>query len=390
MAREYSWETGSTYTPPRREGLGWYVLVAVILALLIHVGALVAAGNTFYSSEISEPEEWVSQPMRVTNIETEPEPVAEAPPEAELERPIDDSELIDDTEDAIAELQNTEIDIDTQIEEAALPEMKIEKPKLMGEEEGELLKPVIGADVNPDIPDPGKMKIDFPMAKANQLVVVDDGAPLADVLDPNSVVAELGKMKGAGGDNEDGVIDGYTGLTAYAKMSPGDLQRNKASIGSDLLFAFNDATLRDDARLTLMTVAMLIDRNPGMFCWVEGHTDLFGSDEFNETLSLKRGSAVKDWLVRALQLDPKFIIVRPFGRTDPIVTEGDRDEQAPNRRVDIKMRKTLPEDSGEAPPKLLVKPGKAFIVPDDEEEIPKAEIVVEDEDDIPRAIPVVE
>ena len=387
MAREYSWESGSTYTPPSRQGLGWYVLVSVVLALLIHVAALIAASSTFYQTEISEPEEWTSQPMRVTTVETEPEPISEAPPEEELERPVDDSELIDDTEDAIAELQNTEIDIDTQIAEALLPEMRIEKPKLMGREEGALLKPVISADVNPDIPDPGQIKIDFPMAKANQIVVVDDGAPLADVLDPNSVVSELGNMKGAGGDSEDGVGDGYTGLIAYARMSPGDLQRNKASIGSDLLFAFNESTLRDDARLTLMTVAMLIDRNPGMYCWVEGHTDLFGGDSFNTELSQKRGDAVKDWLVNALQLDPKYIVVRPFGRSAPIVKEGDRDEQAPNRRVDIKMRKILPDPIKVNPKTVLVSPGKAVLVPDDEleEEIPKAEIVIEEEAIIPEA-----
>ncbi len=385
MAREYSWESGSTYTPPTRQGLGWYVLVAVILALLIHVGALIVASSTFYQTEIAEPQEWESQAMRVTSVETKPEPPAEAPPEEELERPTDDSELIDDTEDAIAELQNTDIDIDTQIAEAALPDMKIEKPKLMGAEEGELLKPVIGAEVNPDIPDLGMMEIDFPMAKANQLVVVDDGAPLADVLDPNSVVAELGQMKGAGGDHEKGVIDGYTGLAAYSKMSPGDLQRNKASIGSDLLFAFNESTLRDDARLTLMTVAMLIDRNPGMYCWVEGHTDLIGGDEFNRDLSQKRGQAVKDWLVRALQLEPKFIKVRAFGRTAPIVAEGDRDEQAPNRRVDIKMRKTLPEPIKIVPKKVVVTPtpNPTFVFPEDETKIPKALIVTDDEVEIP-------
>ncbi len=405
MAHEYSWETSSagvsTYTPPRREGLGWYVLVAVILALSIHVAALILAGNTLYRAEIAEPQEWVSQPVRLTSVETETEPISEAPPEDELLRPEDDSDLIDDTEDAIAELQNIEIDIDTQIEEAALPEMKIEKPKLAGTAEGDLInKPIVGPDVNPDIPDPGKFKIDFPEAKAGQ-IVVDDGSPLADVLDPDSIVAELGNKKGAGGDSETGVISGYTGLTAYANMSPGDLERNKASIGSDLLFEYNSSTLRDDARLTLMTVAMLIDRNPGMFCWVEGHTDLFGPETFNETLSQKRGQAVKDWLVNALQLDSKFIVVRPFGKTSPIVVEGDRDEQAPNRRVDIKMRKTLPEASDERSVKMLVKPGKAIIVAEEEEEIPKAQIVAEEEipkaqivpgeeEEIPRAIPVEE
>lgn len=382
MAQDYSWESGSTYYPPRREGLGWYVLVAVVLALAIHVAALIAASSTFYRAELSEPQEWESQVIRVTSVETEQEDLAEAPPEEELERPVDDSELFDDTEDAIAELQNIEIDIDTQIEEATLPEVKIEKPALVGEEEGELLKPVIGSEVHADLPDIGQMKIDFPVAKANQLVVVDDGAPLADVLDPDGVVAELGHVKGAQGDHLDGVVDGYTGLSAYAKMAPGDLQRNKASIGSDLLFAFNESILRDDARLTLMTVAMLIDRNPGMYCWVEGHTDLFGGDEFNKELSLRRGDAVKSWLVRALQLDPKYIVVRPFGKTAPIVSEGDRDEQAANRRVDIKMRKTPPSPVPGLAVEVLVKPGKAIIVPDDEADIPKALIVEEAEDEV--------
>lgn len=384
MAQEYSWESTSSYVPPRRDPLGWYFLVAVILALIVHVFLIVFAGQHFIRVEFTEPRELVTKPIRLTTVESEIETPAEAPPEEELEQPPIDTELVDSVEDAIAELQNTEIDIDTQIEDAALPEMKIEKPALVGDEEGVLLEPTIGPDVNPEIPEPGRIKLDFPEASKSQVVVADDGAPLADITDPNAILAELGKVKGAGEDSEAGVISGYTGLAAYAKMSPGDLQRNKASIGSDLLFKFNESTLRDDARLTLMTVAMLIDRNPTMYCWVEGHTDLIGGDEFNLKLSEKRSEAVKDWLVKALQLDPSRIIVRPFGKSEPIVLEGDVDQQAPNRRVDIKMRKTPPEPSG-APVKMLVKPGKAVPVFDDEE-IPKAVPVVEDE--IPQALPV--
>lgn len=384
MDREYSWETASTYSPPRREGMGWYFLVAVILALSIHVAALVMAGNTFYRSEISEPTEWVSQPLRLNSIETEPETVAEVPPEEELERPVDDSDLVDDPEAAIAELENIDIDIDTNLEEMSLPEMRIEKPTLAGDDQGELLQPTIGDNVNPDIPDPGKIKLDFPEPRQGQ-IVVDDGTPLADVLDPDQVAKDLGKMKGAGGGDAAGAIEGYTGLTAYANMSPGDLERNKASIGSDLLFAFNSSTLRDDARITLLTVAQLIDRNPGMYCWVEGHTDSIGGEEFNLQLSEKRGQAVKDWLVRSLQLDSNLIVVRAFGKSELIVAEGDREAQAPNRRVDIKMRKTPPDKTVV---RMLVTPGKAVPVFDDEEVIPRG-IPVE-EDPIPRGIPVEE
>lgn len=385
MAREYSWETVSTYTPPRKQSLGWYVLVAVILALALHVMALVMAGNTFYRSEISEPTEWVSEPIRLVVSETESEEVAEKPPEEEVERPVDDSELVDDPEAAIAELRDIDIDLSTDLEEISLPEMRIKKPTLVGSDDGDELRPTIGPNVNPDILDPGKIEIDFPTAKDSQ-VIVDRGTPLADVLDPDKVVSDLGKIKGAGGDDAAGVIKGYTGLTAYANMSPGELQQNKASIGSDLLFEFNSSTLRDDARITLLTVAQLIDRNPGMFCWVEGHTDLIGSENANLALSGRRGQAVKDWLVRSLQLDPQFIVVRSFGMSEPIVKTGDKVAQARNRRVDIKMRKTLPDKSEV---RMLVKPGRAIIV---EEEIPRAIIVPETEDGevIPRAIVVPE
>lgn len=383
MEHEYSWETSGTYTPPRRQGLGWYVLVAVILGLALHVAALVLAGNTFYRSEITEPTEWVSEPIRLVMSETEAEEIAEKPPEEEIERPIDDSDLVDDPEAAIAELRDIDIDLSTDLEEISLPEMRIEKPTLAGTDDGVELTPSIGPNINPDILDPGKIEIDFPAAKKGQ-IVVDQGTPLANVLDPNKVMSELGKMKGGGGKDTVGEIKGYTGLAAYANMSPGDLQKNKASIGSDLLFEFNSSTLRDDARITLLTVAQLIDRNPGMFCWVEGHTDLIGGQESNLRLSQRRGQAVKDWLVNALQLDPKFIVVRPFGMSQPIVTEGadDRKVQAPNRRVDIKMRKTLPDDREL---KMLVKPGKAIIVEDDERS--NRAIIVED-DEIPSALPV--
>jgi OmpA-OmpF porin, OOP family len=391
MKREYPWETASTYSPPRREGLGWYVLVAVILALIIHVAALVEAGNTFYESEISEATEWVSQPVRLNMAETELEDVAEVPPEEELERPIDDSELVDDPEAAIAELQEIEIDIDTKVEEMSFPEMRIEKPILAGANVGDLLKPTVGEQEDSDIPDPGKIRIDFPEAKKGQ-IIVDEGTQLADVLDPDKVVQDLGKLKGGGGRDTTGEIKGYTGLSAYANMSPGELQQNKATIGSDLLFEFNSNTLRDDARITLLTVAQLIDRNPGMFCWVEGHTDTFGSEEFNLQLSLKRGQAVKDWLVRSLQLDPKFIVVRALGKTELVVKEGNRDAQAANRRVDIKMRKIPPNNTAG---RVLVKPGetpeeipRGIPVEDDEGgEIPRA-VLVPDDEKVPKAIPV--
>jgi outer membrane protein OmpA-like peptidoglycan-associated protein len=347
-----------------------------VLALAAHVAFFIWGGSKLIELEFAEPKEWVSEPVRLSAVDTAPEVISEPPPEEVLERPETDGELISEVDDILPELRDTPIEI-SPLEDDALPEMKIEKPALLGEDDGDLLKPVVGVDDAVDVPGLGDVPLLFAEVKPSQLII-DAGTSLEDVLDPDQFTEEFKKRKSAGGLAENVVLDGFTGLESYAKMAPGDLQRNKATIGSDLLFEFGRTTLRDDARLTLMTVAMLLDRNPNMYCWVEGHTDLIGDDRFNFNLSAQRGQAVKNWLVNALQLSPERIVVRAFGKTKPVVREGSIAEQALNRRVDIKMRKSLPEGIRLAP-----EPGRAIVV---EEKIPRT-IPAED---IPKAVPVEE
>ena len=391
MEHEYSWEHSEGLEERRGDGFGWYMLVATVVALLVHVAFLIWGNGKVMVFEFAEPEEWVSEPVRLQEVEIAPEELPEALPE-EAERPDEGSELLEEIEELLPEMQNVEIDISTEVEEAALPEMKLETPLLSGQEEGSLAEPVHGPEVNQKVPEIGQVENLFPEVQSGQLIV-DQGQPIADVLDPTALVKEMDNQKGAGGLAANGSINGYTGLEAYSKMSPGDLQRNKASIGSDLLFAFNETKLKADARNSLMMVGMLIERNPDMYCWVEGHTDLFGGDDFNINLAQKRGEAVRDWLVNALRISPKRIIVRSFGKSQPLIKEGDADAQAPNRRVDIKMRKTLP------PALKIVEPapGKAIVVEEDtppgvavpvEEDEPAQAIPVEE--DIPQAVPVEE
>ncbi|MDB2429863.1 AI-2E family transporter [Akkermansiaceae bacterium] len=240
MAKEYSWEQASSYLPPQREGFGWPILIAVVVALVIHLMLLIYFGSHFIKLPVAEPQEWVSKPVNMSEIQTELEEDAEEPVEEAFEKPEIDGELIDSTEDAQFDLKDAEIDFDTQIEDPLLPEVKIEQPALIGEEDSDIPEPVVGNDSNAEIPEAGKIENLFPEA-ANGQIVIDDGSPLADVIDPDAVISELGKKQGAGGNSEVGVIKGYTGLDEYAKMSPGQLQENKASIGSDLLFAYNES-----------------------------------------------------------------------------------------------------------------------------------------------------
>ena len=110
---------------------------------------------------------------------------------------------------------------------------------------------------------------------------------------------------------------------------------------------------------------------------------------------------MKNYLVKSMRLDPERILTRGFGKLQPLITSGDAKTQAPNRRVEIRMRNTpppkedikvipkarpaevKPEPEPEPPKAVLVKPNLNAI-PVEEPAAPRAEVVP------PRATPIEE
>jgi outer membrane protein OmpA-like peptidoglycan-associated protein len=108
---------------------------------------------------------------------------------------------------------------------------------------------------------------------------------------------------------------------------------------TDLLFEFGSDQLADKARLSMMKLGFLIQKNPNSVFIIEGHTDTIGTEEDNLALSQRRANAVVDWLQRSLRLTSERIRAEGLGETDPIRNrEGSQEEQAINRRVEIKVR----------------------------------------------------
>ncbi|HEX4200561.1 MAG TPA: OmpA family protein, partial [Chthoniobacterales bacterium] len=109
---------------------------------------------------------------------------------------------------------------------------------------------------------------------------------------------------------------------------------------TDLLFDYDSANLREGATASLQKLGRLIQRNPLAIFKVEGHTDSFGSDEYNMELSERRAETVKDWLVQNMGIDAGRIQTQGYGKSRLLVP-GDRsvEEQQLNRRVEIVIRK---------------------------------------------------
>lgn len=112
-----------------------------------------------------------------------------------------------------------------------------------------------------------------------------------------------------------------------------------ARLGADVLFGFNESKLRNSARITMLQLAALIQKNPQTYFLIEGHTDSTGGEDYNNLLGLLRAAAVRDWLV-SNNIPVEYVYIRSCGSHQPLADVTlPKEQQELNRRVEIHMRK---------------------------------------------------
>ena len=103
---------------------------------------------------------------------------------------------------------------------------------------------------------------------------------------------------------------------------------------SDVLFDVDKSTLKPGAREKLAKVAGIILSHPGLKLEVEGHADSTGSEEHNQSLSERRASSVRDYLV-GQGVGSTSITARGFGESQPVATNDTATGRQLNRRVEL-------------------------------------------------------
>ncbi len=352
----YSWKNvryGSGRKAAESDHLTRWVLIAIFLAIVCHLIVLIAMKKMPIFFHRSDAKEVVTQSVVVRNvaareyIETPKEEVM-----ADKVRPTETAATLLEELDMLEESpEDMEIDFSPMIDE---PEMLVpmEAPAMAGDMGASAEDLTAGMEITDDLEDLGSTD-DFLKPELGQ-ITIDPGKQAADEFDPDQFNTEL--AKGAGGDTREGVIEGFTALAEMTQLSQSDLEKAKGMIGSDLLYDFNKSVLRESAKNSLLKVVLIIDKNPNMKCWIEGHTDLIGTEEANAALSLARAEAVRYWLVHSMKIDENRLFVRGLGESTPIVLSGDKDAQAMNRRVEIKMRKNAPSEEYGGPVLVERKP----------------------------------
>ena len=381
---------------PGPDNLGWWAGVAFFVAVILHVAAFFALGHIKVALGFQELEELQTEAINVEQVEVTPPDYEMQAPE-EVEQPPPDAAKLLDEIDVLAKLpEDAELDLRPDLKDPEFA-IKLENPAMSGDPAGVQIDPAAGFELDTALPDLGRTEEPLPLAADSQ-TIVDPGAAIADSNELDRFAEDLLK-KGAGGQVEAGTLDGVVTLDDMVGLPADVLVGKMTLLPSDLLFEYNSAELRESARVGMMKLALIISRNPGLHCWIEGHSDLYGGDAYNLDLSQRRAAAVKEYLTGTLFLPGDKIATRGFGKSKPLVTAGTVEEQAPNRRVEIRMRRTPPPAQPvpvkPAPPEepapraqpVLVKPLRALPVEEEMPPAPRAEPVAEDP---PKAVPVEE
>jgi outer membrane protein OmpA-like peptidoglycan-associated protein len=105
---------------------------------------------------------------------------------------------------------------------------------------------------------------------------------------------------------------------------------------SDVLFDFNQASLKPGAREKLSKLAGIMLAYPGTYhIEIEGHTDAVGTQDYNQKLSEDRAQSVSSYLLKENLPSDRIIAVRGFGKLRPVATNDTPEGRQMNRRVEL-------------------------------------------------------
>jgi outer membrane protein OmpA-like peptidoglycan-associated protein len=103
-----------------------------------------------------------------------------------------------------------------------------------------------------------------------------------------------------------------------------------------VLFDFNKATLKPEAKNQLARVLQILKDQPGAQVDIAGHTDGIGSDAYNMGLGKRRADSVADYLVQN-GVPRQNIRTESFGKRQPVASNETAEGRAQNRRVEITL-----------------------------------------------------
>ncbi len=353
MSADYNWHPvsmGKSVFKVETRNLGWWVLLALLISVVFHVVLYVLLSGMHFQASLDEKDEivWRSQKEQVSIDrdrlnELLAEPVI--PDETALKpEKLSELDMVDKSLD--------EFDLMERIKEETIRLSPIESPKIFSDavpkapgqaldiaassieiSAAEILSKDLAEMRNKLVESSATVSVNQPVLDLNSSDDLGAGADTDEFFKEAAA-----KAFGTGADE---FVKGYASLDELIGRTGGIATgEEKIALPTDILFGFNEFELKEEARLSMMKLAFIVQTNPDATFVIEGHTDSFGGDEFNMDLGLKRAEAVRRWLVERLRINAENIKALGLGKSRPIVPiEGTAEQQSLNRRVEIVVKK---------------------------------------------------
>ncbi|HBX3924585.1 TPA: OmpA family protein [Klebsiella pneumoniae subsp. pneumoniae] len=127
----------------------------------------------------------------------------------------------------------------------------------------------------------------------------------------------------------------FTPEQVAAMKSYGFTENWSLGLSDSILFDKNDYRLRPDSRQQIITMASRLAATGITHSRLEGHTDNYGEDSYNEALSLKRANSVADAWAEGAHVPRSNLVTRGLGKKYPIASNDTAAGRAENRRVTV-------------------------------------------------------
>jgi outer membrane protein OmpA-like peptidoglycan-associated protein len=129
----------------------------------------------------------------------------------------------------------------------------------------------------------------------------------------------------------------------YDSVPAAGAASDRAVYFPDVNFDFDKRALNALGKARARTISQLLEKQGGLKVVLQGHTDFYGSDEYNMKLGMDRAEAVRKELVSA-GIPAERLSTVSFGESQPLFQEKEDWARAANRRVEVQ-----PEGASTAP-----------------------------------------
>jgi outer membrane protein OmpA-like peptidoglycan-associated protein len=102
-----------------------------------------------------------------------------------------------------------------------------------------------------------------------------------------------------------------------------------------IFFDTGSDRIRPESTPTLKEIGAMLGEHPDLKLQIEGHTDNVGAAASNQTLSERRASAVRQFLIDSYGVDGSRLTAKGFGATKPVAPNDTPEGRQNNRRVEL-------------------------------------------------------